>query len=80
MKDYTITYSVTADLDCFQFWGGAKDRVDDATDEQREQMFERIVDWCECVDETTETTINDIVWFDCDDIFYPNEVYTEQVV
>ena len=36
MSSYTISYTVTADLDRFEFWSGAKDRMDDATDEQRE--------------------------------------------
>lgn len=73
MSSYTVTYTATVDLDDFEFWSGAKSRMDDATDEQREQVFERVADYCEYADEVTECTINDIVWFECDDIFFPEE-------
>lgn len=36
MSNYTISYTVTADLTRFEFWSGAKDRMDDATDDMRE--------------------------------------------
>jgi len=55
------------DLDRF-FWSGAKDRWDDATDDQKERVWERLNEWFS--DEIpTETEINDTVWFECDDIF-----------
>lgn len=69
----TVSYTVTADLDRFEFWSGAKARMDSATDQQREQVFDRVAEYCECFDEVTETAINDIVWFECDDIFFPDE-------
>ena len=56
------------DLDNF-FWSGAKDRWDDATDDQKERVWERLNEWF--ADEIpTETEINDTVWFECDDIFF----------
>lgn len=56
----------------FEFWGGAKARVDDATEEQRQLVFARLEDVF--VDDfPTETDVNDYVWFECDDIFYPEE-------
>ena len=56
------------DLDNF-FWSGAKDRWDDATDDQKERVWERLNEWFS--DEIpTETEINDTVWFECDDIFF----------
>lgn len=73
MSNYTITYTVTTDIDQFEFWSGAKSRMDDATDEQREEVFERVGEFCECADEVTETVINDLVWFECDDIFFPEK-------
>lgn len=73
VSNYTISYTVTTDLDCFEFWSGAKDRMDGATDEQRERAYERIAEYCECCEDVSETTINDLVWFECDDIFFPEE-------
>lgn len=60
------------DPEDFEFWGGAKARVDDATEEQRQLVFARLEDVF--VDDfPTETDVNDYVWFECDDIFYPEE-------
>lgn len=56
----------------FEFWGGAKARVDDATEEQRQLVFARLEDVF-LDDFPTETDVNDYVWFECDDIFYPEE-------
>lgn len=73
MNNYTITYKVTQDLDNFEFWAGARDRMNDATNEQREQVFERIVEELEHNEDATETDINNLVWFECDDIFFPED-------
>ena len=60
------------DLDNF-FWSGAKDRWDDATDDQKERVWDRVweVFVINEVDGSlpTETEVNDFVWFECDDIF-----------
>ena len=66
-------YTVESDVDHFEFWSGAKQRMDDATDEQRELVEERIEELCESGDDVDETAINDLVWFGCDDIFFPDE-------
>ena len=73
MNNYTITYKVTQDLDSFEFWAGARDRMNDATNDQREQVFERIAEMLEYDEDVTETYINDLVWFECDDIFFPED-------
>lgn len=53
-------------------WGGAKDRISSATEEQIEQVAETLKELFG--DEyITETTINDFVWFDCDNIFEDDE-------
>lgn len=58
----------------FQFWAGAKDRMDVATDEQREAVYDRIEEFYGCSEcLPSETDINDLVWFECDDIFFPDE-------
>ncbi len=57
-------------------WGGASERWDDATDEQREAVFERILDYF--YDEVEDTSINDFVWFDCDDIFFAEDEDNEE--
>lgn len=55
------------DLDDF-FWSGARDRWNDATDDQKERVWDRLNEWFS--DEIpSETEINDAVWFECDDIF-----------
>lgn len=76
--DETISYVVSCDIWNFEFWAGAKDRMDYATPEQREAVYDRIKYYCETFDNLrgefpTETDINDLVWFDCDDIFFPDE-------
>ena len=60
------------DLDKF-LWAGARDRWDDATDEQKEMVWDRILEIFAYGDESipSETEINDLVWFECDDIFFP---------
>lgn len=52
-------------------WGGAADRCENATDEQREHVWDVIVDiFCDNAGEYPDmTTINNFVLFECDDIF-----------
>lgn len=68
-------YKVEFDIDRFKFWSGAKDRMDDATEEQKRKVIERLEEYfegCEDIENIpSDTTINDIVWFECDDIFFP---------
>lgn len=70
-------YKVEFDINNFDFWAGAKDRIENATEEQIEKVEERIKEYfedCEDIENIpSETTINDIVWFECDDIFFPEE-------
>lgn len=62
------------DLDDF-LWSGARDRWNDATDEQKEMVWDRILEIFAYGDESipSETEINDLVWFECDDIFFPKK-------
>ena len=56
----------------FQFWGWAKSRIDDATEKQRQLVYARLNDIF--ADEIpTEGEVNDFVWFNCNDIFYPDD-------
>ena len=67
-------YKCDFDINTFQFWAGAKDRIESASDEQIEKVAERIEEYFNCGGEIpTETQINDLVWFECDDIFFPEE-------
>ena len=59
------------DLDDF-FWSGARDRWVDATDEQKQEAFDRLCEYAED-GEIDAGQANDIVWFECDDIFFPEE-------
>lgn len=53
-------------------WGPARDLWNKATDEQREAVWDMLEDtfYNEIPD---ETTVNDIVWHDCDEYFFPEE-------
>lgn len=72
-----ITYTQTAEtIDDLEkvLWGGAKEKWLDATEEQKEMVFNRVEEMTFSLREPyTLTMINDIVWFDCDDIFFPYE-------
>ena len=70
-------YKVEFDFDNFQFWSGARDRIESATDTQKQKVKERIEE-CFYNEEPTETEINDLVWFECDDIFFDNEEEQEE--
>lgn len=65
-----ISHEVLREFDpCdFEFWGGAKDRMDSATDEQRKEVYDQIEILC-YEQECSMTDINDFVWFECDEIF-----------
>lgn len=53
----------------FEFWGEAKARMDNATEEQRQLVYARLKDIF--ADEIpTEGEVNDFIWFKCNDIFY----------
>ena len=59
-----ITFDELTDL----LWGGARDRWVAASDEQRDQVWSLLCDiFSDKIPDLT--TINDIIWFDCDDIF-----------
>lgn len=72
-------YKADFNIDTFQFWGGAKSRMEDATYDQRRAVADRIEE-CFSYDDNipTDTDINDLVWFECDDIFYPEEEEEEE--
>lgn len=56
------------DPEDFWFWGGAKARMDNATEEQRQLVCARLEDVF--VDDfPTEGDVNDFVLFKCNDIF-----------
>lgn len=56
----------------FEFWAGALDRMNGATEEQRQRVYARIEDVF-MDDFPSEIDVNDLVWFECDDIFFPDE-------
>ena len=65
-------YKIEFDFDEFNFWGGARDRIESATDNQKQKVKERIEESFYNED-PTDTEINDLVWFECDDIFNNEE-------
>lgn len=55
----------------FEFWGGAKERVQRARDNGVEEQFFDAVEimieeWLPTM--PTETEVNDLVWFNCDEL------------
>lgn len=60
------------DPEDFEFWGGAKAKMDGATEEQRQLVYARVDD--AFVDDfPTKTDVNNLVWLECDDIFFPED-------
>lgn len=58
-------------------WSGAKDRISSASEEQIEEVASRLQELF-CDEYITETSINDFVWFECDDIFEEDEEDEEE--
>lgn len=80
MAIYDLEIKKTIDLNDFEFWGGAEARWNDASKEQKSEIYERILDWIETESILngyswipSEMEINDFVWFDCDDILFSEE-------
>lgn len=64
---------VTSFLRC-----GARDKWIEATDDQKEIVWQLITDVLACNGKIpTESEINDFIWFNCDEIFFPEECDTE---
>lgn len=74
-----LVYEV--DAHDFSFWSGAKERMEQATDEQRHEIFDRIEELTELAAESgkplTDSDINEYVWFECDDVFNDDEEVEE---
>lgn len=77
MTDRTLTVKTVKTVDVndigYELWCGALDRWEDADDDTREAVFDRICDWTADEEEVDMTTVNDIIWFECDDLFYPDD-------
>lgn len=59
-----------------ELWSEAKNKWRDADYETRCAVWDRIKEWCDAVSDggselPSITQINDIIWFECDDLFYP---------
>lgn len=53
-------YYEVCSLRDFQWWAGAKDIVNDLTDEE----WDYVESYLECFEEVDETQLNDWMWFD----------------
>lgn len=77
MTDRTLTVKTVKTVDVndleYELWCGAQERWEAADEDTREAVFERICDWTADDEEVDMTTVNDIVWFECDDLFFPEE-------
>ena len=67
-----MKYYIEQEADEFEFWGGALERMNEATPEQQREIFERLEEYFRD-GEYSQTDINDFVWFECDDIFLNND-------
>lgn len=73
----TIIYTNEIGFEEFgdMLWSGARERWDEADDETRQLVWERVEEWVNCMSECgnipSDVQINDLVWFDCDDLFFP---------
>jgi hypothetical protein len=56
----------TFDIRNFNFWGGARDRIQEARELDVLDELEELIEMSFC-DEPTDTQINDFVWFEIDD-------------
>lgn len=64
------------DIENFEFWSGAKDRMDAITDAGiEEEVFDIIRDVFADEEYVDETAINDFVWFELDDILAEQGLY-----
>lgn len=65
-----------------ELWSGAKDRWKDADLKTREAVWGRICDYVACFEDAGDVVpmckINDLVWFNCDDLFFPEEYDDEE--
>ena len=68
-----MKYYIEQDPEDFQFWGGARDRMNNATEEQIKAVYERLEEYTNDSADWSETAINDFVWFECDDIFFEED-------
>lgn len=57
----------------FDFWGGALNLMQDATEDQRNLVYECIEEVFGYVNYVDEYILNDFVWFECDDIFFGDD-------
>lgn len=73
-----VKHELTFDEMTDFLWGPAKEKWIDATDEQREAVWDMLEEsFANEVPE--ETIINDAVAYDCDDIFFPEDEYNESL-
>ena len=72
-ESITVSFEINfSNLDKY-LWGGAAERWNDANENIRENVWERISDLINDSGFISITTLNDTIWFDCDDLFYPEE-------
>lgn len=60
------------DINTFDFYNGAKTRIKIASDSQLKEV-ERRIEMNFKYTFPTRDAINNFVWFECDDIFFPEE-------
>lgn len=82
MSDRTLMVKTVKTMDVndlgYELWCGAQERWDGADDDTREAVFDRICDWTADEEEVDMTTVNDLIWFECDDLFFPEDDEDEE--
>lgn len=56
-------YKVHFDIEAFEFWGGAVPVLETVKENGRLKELESLIEEMFDVDDTTDTEINDFVWF-----------------
>lgn len=81
MRERTLTVKSVKTVDVndigYELWCGALERWEAADDDTREAVFDRICDWTADDEEVDMGTVNDLIWFECDDLFFPKETDEE---
>ena len=62
-----IKYTVEVSLEDFKAWSGGLDRLERIIELDKVEEAESIImDMLECYEEVTDTTVNDLLWFEMD--------------
>lgn len=68
-----MQYTVDFDVNQFGFWAGAKDVYSRILEDDRVDELQELITEVFCDHTPSDTEINDFVWFDVENIMYPED-------